>query len=141
MLRILRDRSQAGRLERDGDPGHRQRPVRGAARAERGACGCRAGAGFGFPADGEPDRVIPVPGSAGPALPFPGRVRHVRVEPGQVPAFRFDVAPCALNARAADQPHPAVRTHRDHHLALHASASPGALLTRAGRTARCRRPR
>ena len=77
--------------------------------------GCRPGgagrrrvsrvAGFRFLAAEEPDRIIPVAGPAGP---------------GEVPAFRLDVAPCALNARAADQPHPAVRTppvhtHCDHH--------------------------
>ena len=51
---VPRDRRQAGRPGRDGDPGHRQRPVRGAARAEQGAGGCRAGAGSGVPAAGDP---------------------------------------------------------------------------------------
>ncbi len=50
ILRVLRDRRQAGRLELDGDPVHRQRPVRGAARAERGAGACRVAACSGVPA-------------------------------------------------------------------------------------------
>ena len=51
---VPRDRRQAGRPGRDGDPGHRQRPVRGAARTEQGAGRCRAGAGSGVPAAGDP---------------------------------------------------------------------------------------
>ena len=82
---VLRGRGQAGRLVLEGDPVHGQRPVRGAVRAERGVGGWRVVAGFRFLAAGEPDRVIPVAGPAGAALPFPGRVHHVRVEPGQVP--------------------------------------------------------
>jgi hypothetical protein len=57
------------------------------------------------PAAGEPDRVIPGAGPAGPALPFPGRVRHVRAGSGQVPASRSGVVACAHGARAADQQH------------------------------------
>lgn len=74
------------------------RPVRGGARAEQGVGGCRVVAGFGFPAAEEPDRVIAVADQLDRRCHSPGRVNHVRVEPGQVPAFRFDVAPCALNA-------------------------------------------
>jgi hypothetical protein len=54
---VLRDRSQAGRLVLEGDPVHGQRPVRGAARPERGVGGCRVVAGFRFLAAEEPDRV------------------------------------------------------------------------------------
>jgi hypothetical protein len=61
MLRVLRDRRQAGRLERDGDPVHRQRPVRGAVRAEQGAGGCRVAAASASPRPRKPDRVSPVP--------------------------------------------------------------------------------
>jgi hypothetical protein len=49
MPRVLRDRGQAGRLVPEGDPAPRRRPVRGSARAEQGAGGCRAAAGFRLP--------------------------------------------------------------------------------------------
>jgi hypothetical protein len=54
-----------------------------------GVGGCRAPAGSRSPAREEPDRVIPVAGPAGPALPSPGRVNHVWTEPGEMPAFRL----------------------------------------------------
>jgi hypothetical protein len=38
-------------------------------------------AGFRFLAAEEPDCVIPVAGPAGPALPLPGRVNHLRTNP------------------------------------------------------------
>jgi hypothetical protein len=76
MPRALRDRRQAGRLELDGDPVHRQLPVRGAARTERGVGGCCAAAGLRDLLD--PARHRP----SGPTLP-----------PGSQP-------------RTADQPHP-----------------------------------
>ena len=121
----LRMPSQAGRLVPDGDPAHRQRPARGAVRAERGTGGCRVAADSRFLTAEEPDRVIPVAGPAGPALHSPAGIHHVWAEPGEAPAFRFDVAPHALSARAAAQPHPAVRTHCDHHPGASRQRKPG----------------
>jgi len=118
MLGVLRDRGQAGRLVPDGDPAHRQRPVLGAVRAERGVGGCRLIAGFGFLAAEEPDRVIPVAGPAGPALPFPGRVNHVRANPARYRPSGSTLPmcpqrPCSGSATPR-RPHPAVHT-RCHH--------------------------
>ena len=117
---VLRDRGQAGRLVLDGDPAHGQRPVRGTVRAERGAGGCRVGAGFGFPAAEEPDRVIPVAGPAGPALPFPGRgqPRPGRTRPGTgVSVRRWPHVPSTPVQRLSHTPPsgPPVHTHCDHH--------------------------
>ena len=114
MLRVLRDRSQAGRLGLDGDPVYGQRPVRGAARAEQGVGGCRVVAGFGFPAAEEPDRVIAVAGPAGPARYFPaGSPRPGRTRPGTgLPVPRCPMCPQRPRRRSATRrPRPAVGAH------------------------------
>ena len=46
------------------------------------ACAARL-AGFGFPSAEEPSRVLPAAGPAGPTLPLPGRVHHVRANPAR----------------------------------------------------------
>jgi hypothetical protein len=71
-------------------------------------------------------------------------VNHVRAGPGEVAASLFDVASCPLNARAAAQPHPTVRTPSTLIAitipALHASASPVLCLPgRGGPTVRALR--
>jgi len=114
MLRVLRDRSQAGRLGLDGDPVYGQRPVRGAARAEQGVGGCRVVAGFGFPAAEEPDRVIAVAGPAGPARYFPaGSPRPGRTRPGTgLPVPRCPMCPQRPCSRSATRrPRPAIGAH------------------------------
>lgn len=145
MLRVLRDRSQAGRLELDGDPVHRQagpgcRP--GGAGRRRVPRGSR----LRLPRGRGTGSRRPCSGTSwtGAAIPRPGPPRPG--ESGPVPAFRFDVAhvPSMPVQRISHTPPSTLRRYAliaITILALHASASPGALLTRAGRTPRCWRPR
>ena len=110
-------------------PGTRAVPVRGAVRAERGVGGCRVVAGFPFAA-GEPDRVIPVAGPVGPALPLPGRgpPRPGRTRPGSgVSVRRCPMRPQAPVQRRSHAPPsaPPVRTHCDHHPGASRQCEPG----------------
>ena len=143
---VLRDRGQAGKLVLEGDPAQGQRPGPGCRPGGAGHRRVPRGSRLPVPRGRRTGSRHPCCGTSrtGPAIPRSGQPRPG--EPGQVPAFRFDVAPCALNARAADQPRPAVHTPPSNLvaitiLALHASGSPGTLLTRAGRTPRSWRPR
>ena len=78
---LMRNRGRAGRLIAEGDPLHRRRPDQGSVRPERGVRGCawqQATASLRLR-----NRIASslLRDQPGPALPFPGRAKHIRVEP------------------------------------------------------------
>jgi hypothetical protein len=142
MLRVLRDLRQAGRLERDGDLAHGQRPVRGVPPGRSRASAAAAWQQAPAPRGRGTGSRHPRRGTSwtGPAIPRPGPPRPGRTRPGTcLPVRRCPMCPRRPYSRSATFPPSALTAITIP--ALHASASPGALLTRAGRTPRSRRPR